>query len=216
MITKMADRVQSVYENGFARVYTAARSAYDTRPLITHFLGLLAAHGIAGGRVVDLGCGAGEPAARMLVSHGFTVVGVDFCDEMLALAEKNVPEMTRIKSDFRTVVFPPGSLDAVIASYSLFHIPREEQATLFARIAVWLRDGGLAFFTYSSGGHTKGPEENSCELEFLGQNLFYSHLSLPGLRCALLAAGLSILEEKPDEEAGLLWFVVQKRAHGKP
>lgn len=41
-------------------------------------------------RVLDLGCGTGEHA-RLLASHGFTVVGVDASDAMLARARERTP-----------------------------------------------------------------------------------------------------------------------------
>jgi len=75
------------------------------------------------GKLLDLGCGAGEPFARFFVDQGWTVTGVDFSAQMLALAAKYVPEMKTIYADVREVEFTPNNFEAITAIYSLFHIP---------------------------------------------------------------------------------------------
>lgn len=44
-----------------------------------------------GARVLDLGCGAGVPAARRLTEHGCAVLGVDGSQRHVSLARINVP-----------------------------------------------------------------------------------------------------------------------------
>jgi len=41
-----------------------------------------------GGRVLDLGCGAGIPATRELTGHGLQVIGVDFSVVQLSRARR--------------------------------------------------------------------------------------------------------------------------------
>src|SRR6185436_15830199 len=50
----------------------------------------LAARGIGGGTVVDLGCGSGV-LAEAVVKAGYHVVGIDQSEAMLALARARVP-----------------------------------------------------------------------------------------------------------------------------
>ncbi len=46
---------------------------------------------------------------------------------------------------------PPASFDAVVALYSMAHLPRERHAALLARIAGWLRPGGLFLASLGAG-----------------------------------------------------------------
>ncbi|KAL2256263.1 hypothetical protein VTK26DRAFT_1920 [Humicola hyalothermophila] len=46
--------------------------------------------------------------------------------------------------------FPPASLDAVVALYSIIHLPREEQAALMGRVAAWLRPGGVVLANFGT------------------------------------------------------------------
>jgi ubiquinone/menaquinone biosynthesis C-methylase UbiE len=62
-------------------------SAWNDRVWIDTFAKQLA----RGSRVLDLGCGGGEPVARLLVEDGMQVTGVDPSLEMIALALERMP-----------------------------------------------------------------------------------------------------------------------------
>ena len=92
-------------------------------------------------RVLDLGCGAGEPSGRYLAGR-VRVVGVDISRAQLALARELVPEASLVLADMGALAFRPGSFGAVVALYSIIHLPREEHELLFSRVYEWLRPGG--------------------------------------------------------------------------
>ena len=75
--------------------------------------------------MLDIGCGAGVPVTQAL-SGRFAVTGVDISSEMVRQARANVPGATFIHGDITSVDFPDSSFDAVVAFYSIFHLPREE------------------------------------------------------------------------------------------
>lgn len=112
-----------------------------------------------GGRVLDLGCGCGIPSDRWLVAHGFDVVGVDVSPVQIGRARRLVPNATFVLADMTEVDHPAGSFDAVIALYSVFHVPLGEQRRLIASVARWLRPGGL-FLAIVPTDEWTGTEEN--------------------------------------------------------
>lgn len=102
-----------------------------------------ATHGLpAGAPVLDLGCGCGVPAARWLAGGGWAVTGVDLSPVQIERARRLVPQARFIRADMTTVRFEQGSFDAVVALYSLIHVPVAEQRGLLASIRTWLRPGG--------------------------------------------------------------------------
>ena len=95
-----------------------------------------------GARVVELGCGGGTAETALLAGR-FRVTGVDLSAEQLRRARERVPGADFHLADLTEVEFERGSLAAVVAFYSLNHVPRELLAPLFERMHAWLAPGGL-------------------------------------------------------------------------
>ena len=95
--------------------------------------------------VLDLGCGAGIPCTQLLASRLDThVTGCDISSTQLSLAAERLPanKVNLIQSDMMGLAFPNSSFDAIVAFYSIIHVPRDEQEMLLARIGKWLKPGG--------------------------------------------------------------------------
>jgi SAM-dependent methyltransferase len=198
--------LSAVYDR-FADTYEANRGLFDMSPILRDFQARLP----ASGRLLDLGCGAGEPFASDFIRHGWRVTGVDFSRRMLDLAERYVPAMERVHGDMAEVDFPADRFDAVTAVYSLFHVPRDRHPELFRRIRRWLRPGGRLLFTYATRHYT-GADSFEGAKEFLGETLFYSHRSPAELERTLLDAGLTPEDMSYRDISGetFLWVTATK------
>ena len=84
--------------------------------------------------------------------------------------------------------FEAASFDAVVAYYTLFHLPREEHRPLLERIATWLRPGGYLLATVARGGHA-----GYTEPDFFGAEMYWSHFHQDWYAEALRDLGLEIL-----------------------
>ena len=183
----MEPTLRDIYDE-FADVYESNRDLFDMSPVLGPFFDGLAR---PKGRLLDLGCGAGEPFPRYFLDRGWEVYGVDFSKKMLHLAAQYAPGMHTICDDMLEVEFAPAQFDALTCIYSLFHVPRARHPELFAKFFRWLRPGGQVLFTYATREYT-GVDEFEGEKEFMGQRLFYSHASPETLRAQLDAAGLAV------------------------
>ena len=94
-------------------------------------------------KVLDVGCGSGIPVAKIL-SHKFDVTGVDFSEEQIKMAKKNIPSGTFICQDMTQLKFPDDAFDGVCSFYAIIHIPREEHHTLLENIYRMLKPDGMA------------------------------------------------------------------------
>jgi SAM-dependent methyltransferase len=187
-----------------------AWSALGPSPERMHYLGQLLDLLPAGAEVLELGCGAGVPVTQALAER-CRVTGVDISAEQIALAERHVPDATFIHADMTTLDFPAGSCDAVVAFYTLIHIPRAEHAELLGRIAAWLRQGGLLFVTMGASDSPDGVEP-----DWLGTPMFFSHYDAEKNRDLVRQAGLEIFSDEvvPEDENGetveFLWVAARK------
>ncbi len=141
-----------------------------------------------GASVLDVGCGAGVPIARSLVKRQ-RVTGVDVSPEMVRLARRHVPSGDFRCADVMSTTFEPSSFDAVVALYSIFHIPRETQPALIQRFHRWLRPGGYLLCTLS---HQSEP--GYTEDDFHGVTMYWSNYSLGEYLGILAHSGFVVLE----------------------
>jgi len=150
---------KEVVRTGYDAVSRAYRSDDGEDDEYGEWLAELAGDLPEGARVLDLGCGCGIPSDRWLIGHGFDVTGVDFSPVQIDRARTLVPGATFVLADIASVEFPPDSFDAVIALYSIFHLPLDEQRSLLGSVRRWLREGGL-FLAILPAGEWTGTEED--------------------------------------------------------
>jgi cyclopropane fatty-acyl-phospholipid synthase-like methyltransferase len=172
------------------------------------FLDELAGRRAPGARVLDLGCGNGRKIARLAVR--FDVTGVDISEEQLRLARAEMPTAGFVHADLAEVDFPAESYDAVTALYSISHVPREEHAALFGKVARWLRAGGLFLASLSANGTDDWTEE------WLGVEMFFSGFDADTNRTLIREAGFELVVDEvvsmqePETEATFLWVLARK------
>ncbi|MGH3167030.1 MAG: class I SAM-dependent methyltransferase [Trebonia sp.] len=94
---------------------------YD-RAMLSVFSGLVRAAG--GGPVADIGCGAGRITA-FLHGEGLDVEGIDLSPGMLAAARRDYPGLRFTEGDMLRLDLPAQSRAAIVAWYSVIHLPRE-------------------------------------------------------------------------------------------
>ena len=85
--------------------------------------------------------------ARRLVEEGHRVTGVDISERQIERARTLVPDATFLVADMTRRIFEPASFDAVIALYSLIHVPLAAQPSVIKQISNCLVDGGLLLAT---------------------------------------------------------------------
>ena len=108
---------------------------------------------------------------------------------MVRRARSNVPGGRFVCADILAVDFPPAGFDAVVAFYSVFHVPREQHADLFRRVHRWLKPRGHLLCTlsyYSEEGYTVD--------DFFGVTMYWSNNGIDEYRGLLTGIGFSLLE----------------------
>lgn len=203
----MNDSLQNIYDK-FAQTYDENRGLFDMSDVFDAFYKRMEKEK---GNLLDLGCGAGEPFARLFADRGWSVTGVDFSQKMLKLASKYVPEMQTINADMTAVDFESNQFDAITAIYSLFHVPSGNHSALFENFYKWLCPHGKALFTYATKEYTGSIEFDGYKA-FMGQKLYYSHKSPENLYADLGKTGFNIESADYREIGGeiFLWVTVGK------
>jgi SAM-dependent methyltransferase len=188
------------------------------------FMGLLP--DVAGKRVLDLGCGAGQLAVRLAELGAMEVIGVDVSERMLELArsERAHPRVTYLRAAIEDVEFPPDRFELVVSSLALHYV--EDYPALVRRVARWLIAGGVFVYSTEHPVYTARDPADGWVLDGEGRRLHWAlddyaeeglreqrwfvagvrkyHRTIATLLNGLIDAGLAVervLEPVPSAEA---------------
>jgi len=154
-----------------------------------------------GARVLDVGCGAGEPLAKYFIDQGCQVTGIDFVEEMLEMCRARFPTMRWLKMDMRQLELGE-TFDVVMAWDSFFHLSREDQRPVLRKFREHTAKGGVLVFT-------SGPREaEEVGGDLFGDQLFHASLSPEEYRALLSGLGYEVVlhrEEDPDCGGHTVW-----------
>ena len=135
-------------------------------------------------RVLDVGCGAGVPATKLLTEKNFDVLGLDISAVQIARARTLVRGATFEQADMVTWEHAPASFDAVVSLYALIHVPLQDQRKLFPKIHRWLRPGGYLLAIV-------GFERWTGVEDYFGAAMFWDHADRETYLAWLADAGLA-------------------------
>ena len=184
------DAVRRGYDE-LAQAYAASRSEGGMEEL-ERFLDACADPGSRSGpvRVLDAGCGQGTPVLSRL-SDSTEAVGLDFSREQMALAEANAPGAALVEGDMTALPFANGTFDAVVAYWSLIHVPADAHRAVVEEFARVLAPGGRLLMNEGANALTG---ENSDWLD-TGVEMQWSIAGAAATREQLWDAGFAIVEE---------------------
>jgi SAM-dependent methyltransferase len=139
----MTERLYTEYPE----LYDAIQSDWDYEQDISFLLGVLEHHAVAGGRLLEIGCGTGEHTRR-LVDEGFEVTALDKHEGMLSIARD------KCDAEFRREALPDLSLkdtfDVAVAIRGVVnHLSPDELSPAIEVVASRLGHGGVFVFDNS-------------------------------------------------------------------
>lgn len=101
-------------------------------------------------RVLDLGCGTGQPIAQWFAAQGCAVTGVDGAAPMLRHFRANLPGARAIEADMRRLDLGE-RFDVILAWDSFFHLSRADQRAMFPVFAAHAAPGARLLLTTGPG-----------------------------------------------------------------
>ncbi|MRH93609.1 methyltransferase domain-containing protein [Nocardia sp. SYP-A9097] len=111
-------------------------------------------HAQGGGRVADVGCGAGRITAH-LCQLAVDAFGIDLSPKMIEVARRDHPGLPFEVGSMTDLALADASIAGLVAWYSLIHIPDDELATVLAQFQRVLRPGGALLLGYHVGDESQ-------------------------------------------------------------
>ena len=183
----LSESIIDLYER-HARSFDRDRTrSLVEKPWLDAFLALLPEDG----RILDLGCGSGEPIARYCLWRGFDVTGVDASPTMIALCRARFPDRAWIVRDMRTLSLGR-TFDGLIAWDSFFHLAPEAQRRMVPIFKAHCAPGaGLLF--------TSGPRRGEAIGCYCGEPLYHASLDPAEYRDLLDAHGFRVVRHVAED-----------------
>ncbi|MDZ7702103.1 MAG: methyltransferase domain-containing protein [Halobacteriales archaeon] len=102
-----------------AKTYAAERAPGDEeRAVLEGFADRLG----PGNRVLNAGCGQGDPVLGLLDDRA-GAVGLDFSAAQLELAREAAPSASLVRGDLTALPFAADRFDAAVAAHAVIHLP---------------------------------------------------------------------------------------------
>lgn len=189
VLRALALTTQDVYERQAARFDAERPKNLHEKAWLDRFLDCVP----DGGKVLDLGCGAGDPIAAYMMAAGYRVTGIDASHAMLKLAQNRYPAGDWRYADMRTLALEE-RFDGIIGWNSFFHLTQDEQRQVIPRLADHLNPGGALMLTV-------GPSAGEVGGHVGGEAVYHSSLDPEDYFARLAALGLervNFVIEDPD------------------
>ena len=185
------DRVADEYVR---RIYDELANKPFDRQLLDRFAGRVRDAGL----VCEIGCGPGH-VAKYLSDRGVPMCGVDISSAMVDCARRLNPGISFSQGDMRDLDVADGSWAAIVAFYSIIHVPREQVVAALRELGRALKPGGLLLLAFHIGNDLLHRDEWwGYQVDF--DVVFFQSAEMSNY---LSAAGFEvdeILERDPDPE----------------
>lgn len=149
----MQDDIDKLRES-YGRMAGAYADAFGEelrhKPLDRALLDLVVAQRPPGSTVADVGCGPGH-VTGYLAQRGAGVVGVDISPGMVELARARHPGLDFQEASLLDLRVPDGSWGAIVALYSIIHLPDAALLPALRECSRALVDGGLLLVSFHTG-----------------------------------------------------------------
>lgn len=159
-----------------------------------------------GRKVLDLGCGTGQPIAQYLTERRARVTGVDGAAAMVTLFAANLPGARAKHADMRGLDLAE-TFDVILAWNSFFHLSQEDQRAMFEVFARHAHPRTVLMFTSgTSAGEAMG--------EVDGAAVYHASLDPREYRQLLDAHGfeeIAFKAEDPECNQHSIWMARKRR-----
>jgi len=145
----------------------------------------------AGGAILDLGCGSGEPIARYFIAAGYAVTGVDSSPAMIALCRSRFARQNWIVGDMRTLALGR-RFDGILAWDSYFHLRQDDQRRMFAVFGAHAGPTAALMFT-------SGPRGGESTGSYRGEPLYHASLEPAEYSNLLAAQGFRVVAQASED-----------------
>ena len=202
MAMNMNQKVKAGYNIAAKNYSSEFRDQFKNEKHLAELVGVLQ----PGSKILDVGCGAGQPVDTYLISKGMTVTGIDISEAQIELAKSYVPDGEYEVKDMSELKDGEYQVAAVVSFYAIFHTPRKNHLDLLKKFKSFLKPNGYLLITMGASDW-EGKEDNFC-----GSEMYWSHYGPEKNLDLVSQAGFEIISSEIDLSGGEKHLVILAKA----
>ena len=140
--------------------------------------------------ILDIACGTGE-LLKYYNDKGFRTTGIDISEEMVNISKTKIPNPKVINMSLYDIDKLQEKFDAISATFTLVHIPKEKINEFIKKVSERLNEDGI-FFTVFTTSLQEGIQEEQLDRNYKYYAVNYSTEEISTL---LIYNGFEILED---------------------
>jgi len=161
--------------------------------------------------VLDVGCGSGVKS-KFLVDEGLKVVGIDFSQKMIEIAQKRVPNATFLVMDLQNVQKLENNFDGIFMQAVLLHIPKSKIEKVLRGLVKKLKRGGYVYIAVKEINQGQAEEEIKVKNDYgYKYERFFSYFTLEEVKKHLNGLKMNICYEKVVPSNNTRWIQIIAR-----
>ena len=196
-VSEAARQVTGLYERHAADWIKDRGQDLFEKPWLDRFLALVP----PAGRLLDLGCGSGEPIARYMVSQGYDMTGVDASPSLISHCQATFPDQAWLTADMRSLDLG-ATYDGIVAWHSFIHLTPDDNRRMVPILRRHSRPGTVIMFTCCR-------EPGDMLGTYRGEALYHGGIDQDEFRRLLKTHDFDVLEhvrEDPDCGHATIWL----------
>ena len=159
-------------------------------------LDLFCDHIVKGADILELACGPGNVTKYLLQKRpDLNILGTDLAPDMIALAQANNPQAKFQLMDCRDIGVLTGKYDAILCSFGLPYLSKEDAIRLIVDAAKLLRPGGVLYLSTMADDYSRSGYQTSGS----GDTIFVHYHEADYLRARMEDNGFELIDMRHQD-----------------
>jgi ubiquinone/menaquinone biosynthesis C-methylase UbiE len=163
--------------------------------------------------ILDIGCGSAIWTKELFnITESNNITGIDISEVQIQMAKEIFPQAKQlICEDIMKINFKNKIFNAIIALFSIMHLPKNDQLKIFDKLYSWLEKDGLLLISLNPD-----IDNEPINTKWMGVDMYWNNIGENEYKKIITNAGFEIIEcnilneKTKNNDIKILWIICKK------